>query len=964
MISIIIPVYNNLNLTIDCITSLLNYIDYSINYEIIISDDCSNDETNEYFSQITHKKIKYRRNSKNHGFAYTCNRGAEIAKGDFLLFLNNDCIIYDNILTKFLKTFDKYPNTAIVGAKLLYEDKTIQHAGVVIFPTFSIDHIFRHFPENYHGVNKLRKLRIVTGACLMIPKKIFFEIGMFDENFKNGFEDVDLCLKAFYKGYNIIYNPEIHLFHLENKTRNVNPTKPSEQKNSKYLFFKWKEKLTPDYYFLLKEGFDFKFNEAGELYIIKKKYIKILPNNIDLLKNLISNEPLNFLAFKKLIQKLIENNKLDDAFFYCNELLKYEPILENFYLLKFISKLKKNYILEKKISKVIDKFQQNSEIIYKKFKLKLTQLLNLNYYKEASYYIDWFINNGYAQNEKKLIKYYFEQVKRQYKYRQPKISNKIKENIKQFKYKPLISILMPVYNVEKEWLKKAINSIKKQWYNNWELCIVDDCSEHKGIKTYLKKINHPKIKISFLKKNLGISEASNEALKMARGEYIALLDHDDELTPNALYEVVKVLNKKKYDIIYSDEDKIDFNGFYCDPHFKPDFSYDMFLSQNYINHLCVLKTSIVKKIGGWRKGFEGAQDYDLFLRIIKHTKNIFHIPKVLYHWRKVVGSTSYEFSSKSYAQEAGRKAIESYLKASGIKAIVKNGKIPGTYKINYFIKKKPLVSIIIPFKDNSYLLRKCLNSILSKTTNENYEVICINNNSIEKETFELIDEFTKTYKQIKFFNYNKPFNFSKINNFAIREFSKGQHIVLLNSDIEIITKNWIEEMVMYSQKSDIGVVGCLLYYPDGTIQHAGIILGIGGVAGHSHKYFNKNNPGYFGRIFITQNLSAVTGAFMMFKRKVFDEVKGFDERLKIAFNDVDFCLKVREKGYRNIYTPWVEAYHYESKTRGYEDTNEKIKRFKKEYNYMKKKWGKILKNDPYYNPNLTLEKEDFSLKFV
>jgi len=548
---------------------------------------------------------------------------------------------------------------------------------------------------------------------------------------------------------------------------------------------------------------------------------------------------------------------------------------------------------------------------------------------------------------------------KQYIYKEP-----VKEeSIKNLKKMPLISIIMPVYNVDPKWLDLAIKSVENQWYDNWELCIADDASTKKETIKYLQRISKPKIKIKFLKKNLGISGASNEALKLAKGDYIALMDNDDELTPDALYEVVKAINAKEAEFIYSDEDKIEIDGTYVEPHFKPDFAPDMFLAQNYISHLGVIKKELIDKVGGFTAGVEGSQDYDLYLKVLEHTDKIYHIPKVLYHWRKIPGSTASKFNGKFYAQEAGRKALENAMKRRDIQATVKNGKYPGTYKIEYELKDEPLVSIIIPFKDKPELLKNSIESVLNKSTYKNFEIIGISNNSEEEETFKEMKRLERLDKRVKFYEYNIPFNYSKINNYAVKKYSNGKHIVLMNNDIEIITSDWIEEMLMFSQRDEIGAVGAKLYYPDDTIQHAGVILGIGGVAGHSHKYFKKEDNGYFSRPHIVQNLSAVTGALLMIKKDIFLKVNGLDEKnLKVAFNDVDFCLKVRDMGYLNVFTPWAEAYHYESKSRGAEDTSKKRLRFAKEVEFMKNKWGEILLNDPYYNFNLTLDREDFGLK--
>ena len=551
-----------------------------------------------------------------------------------------------------------------------------------------------------------------------------------------------------------------------------------------------------------------------------------------------------------------------------------------------------------------------------------------------------------------------------YKYIEPELSDEIKSEIEGFTKKPLISIIMPVYNVDPKWLDLAIKSIEKQWYENWELCIVDDKSTNKKTVDFLKAINSTKIKVKQLKQNGNISMASNEALSLTSGEYIALMDNDDELTPDALYEVVKAINKFGSEFIYSDEDKLEMNGSFSDPHFKPDFAPDMFLSQNYLSHLGVIKKELIDKVKGFTVGLEGAQDYDLYLKVLEQTNKIHHIQKVLYHWRKIPGSTAAEFGDKSYAQEAGRQSLENAIKRRKIEGSVEDGIVAGTYKVNYTITGEPLVSIIIPFKDKPELLTLCIESILDKTTYQNWEIIGISNNSEEKATFTEMKRLQALDNRIHFHEYNIPFNYSAINNFAVNEYAKGEHVLLLNNDIEIITPEWIESMLQYSQREGVGVVGAKLYYPNDAIQHAGVIIGISGLAGHSHKYFSRSETGYFSRLNLIQNFSAVTAACLLVKRSLFKEVSGLNEQeLKVAFNDVDFCLRIREKGYLNIFTPYCEAYHHESISRGLEDTAEKKMRFKSEVEYMQKRHKKILLDgDPFYNPNLTSDRECFSIQ--
>ena len=544
--------------------------------------------------------------------------------------------------------------------------------------------------------------------------------------------------------------------------------------------------------------------------------------------------------------------------------------------------------------------------------------------------------------------------------------DKINEEIAKFNYQPKISIIMPVYNVEQIWLEKAIDSVSNQLYNNLELCIVDDASTKKHIRETLKKYSEKdsRIKIKYLKKNRGIAGASNEALALATGEFVGLLDNDDELTVDALYECAKLLNRHpEADLIYSDEDKINAIGKRTKPFFKPDYSPDLLLSMNYICHFCMFRKSIVDDIRGFKIGYEGSQDYDLILRFIEKTnpERIFHIPKILYHWRKLPGSVAAAVEAKSYSFFSAKKALSDYLKRNEIDGEVLDGKFLGSYRVRKKIVNCHKVSIIIPFKDKWEVLKTCVNSILGKTEYKDYEIVLVNNQSEQEGTFEYLDSI-KDKPIIKIIEYDKSFNYPAINNYAVSQIN-SEYFILMNNDTEVISPNWIESMLEFAQRKDVGVVGALLYYPNNTIQHAGTIVGIGGVAAHPHKHFAKKSMGYFGRIKIIQNMSAVTAACMMTKKSIFKEVNGFDENLSHAFNDVDYCLKIREIGYLVVYTPYAELYHYESLSRGYEDSPAKKERFRNEIEYFQARWkGFLNKGDPYYNPNLTIESEDFSIR--
>ena len=550
-----------------------------------------------------------------------------------------------------------------------------------------------------------------------------------------------------------------------------------------------------------------------------------------------------------------------------------------------------------------------------------------------------------------------------YAYFEPRKTEEIEQTIADFASKPLLSIIMPVYNVDPKWLDLAIKSVEAQWYDNWELCIADDKSTNPETIAYLQALDTPKIKVRFMEENQNISGASNAALELVEGDYVVLMDNDDELTPDALYEAVKAINEHNAEFIYSDEDKIEMDGRYSDPNFKPDFAPDMFLSQNYLSHLGVIKKSLIDKAGGFTKGLEGSQDYDLYLKVLEHTDHIYHIDKVLYHWRKIPGSTAAVYGEKSYAQEAGRKALENAIERRGLTATVKNGQTPGTYKVDYLIEGSPLVSIIIPFKDKPELLRVCIESIIEKTTYKNFEIIGISNNSEEDETFEEMKRLAALDARISFYEYNVPFNYSQINNYAAQTYAKGEQLLFLNNDIEVITPSWIEEMLMYSQLPDRGAVGAKLYFPNDTIQHAGLIMAPKTLHAVILAYqgFSKDYYGYGSRLKCVNNYSAVTAACLMVKREIFETIGGFDaERLSVAYNDVDLCLRIQESGYTNVWTPYCELYHHESVSRGYEISRDAVERREREKYNLKQKHPKIFtEGDPFYNRNLTR----FSLGF-
>lgn len=549
---------------------------------------------------------------------------------------------------------------------------------------------------------------------------------------------------------------------------------------------------------------------------------------------------------------------------------------------------------------------------------------------------------------------------------------------RKWKVGPKISIVVPLYNTPETFLREMIESVMASTYENWELCLADGTPGESVIPAIVQEYQQNDRKIidkeasrivyQKLKENGGIAENTNAAIAMAGGDYIAFLDHDDVITPDALYEmadrIIKGRNQgKEPEVLYSDEDKTDAGQTkVMDPHFKPDFNPDLLCSNNYITHFLVVKRELADRLGGIRKDFDGAQDYDFVLRATEQAKVIAHIPKILYHWRMHELSTAGDGDSKSYARDAGKRAIEAHLERIGVEGSVEPTQYFGFYRVNYKLTERPLVSIIIPNKDETETLKKCLDAI-AKSSYENYEVIIVENNSTEEATFSLYKKIESD--KIKVVYYPDAFNYSKLNNFGA-SYANGTYYILMNNDIEVIETNWIEQMLSNCERREVGVVGARLYYPDNTIQHAGLVVGVGGslrgIGANLYQGMRRERSGYMHRAAIQMNYSAVTAALLMVKKEVYDKVNGFEEELSVAFNDVDFCLRVREAGYLIVYDPRVEAYHYESKSRGAEDSPEKVARFQSEIEFMRNRWETLLKEgDPNYNLNFSRMRPDYSL---
>ncbi len=706
---------------------------------------------------------------------------------------------------------------------------------------------------------------------------------------------------------------------------------------------------------------------------IKKKEDIIIFNGWVIGKNINSNISYRVLDenYKQIEAKIIPIRRDDVCEHYFKQIIE-----KNFgYDISFKYDKERIYYIEISVDNKKYKIKINEEIIKKRLstsRRRLEKIFSMFNKKNIIEGLTYLKNNGIISLLKK-IRYKIYNLESKYEYSEwyeltkPTKAELDKQRKYEFDYMPLFSIIIPAYETLPRYLKELIESILNQTYTNFEICIADGSragnSNEIIYKEYLKKDKRLKYKI--IGENLGIANNTNKALEMASGDYIILCDHDDKLTPNALYECARIINDKACDCLYSDEDKMDMQTEELfEPHFKPDFNIDLLRSVNYICHLFVVKKELIDKYGNFNEEFDGAQDYDFIFRMVENANAVAHIPKVLYHWRCHMKSTSINPESKLYAYEAGIRAIKAHYKRTLADIKVKSVEKGAYYGIYHtiFEPKDELVSIIIPNKDHIQDLDKAIRSILNKSTYRNLEFIIVENNSTLAETWEYYEKIQKEFDNIKLVKWDKEFNYSAINNYGVK-FAKGEYLLFLNNDVELIEKASIEEMLSYVQRDDVGICGARLLYEDNSIQHAGVVIGFGGIAGHTFIGLEKERISYFNRALICQDYSAVTAACMMSKKEIFEKVGGFSTELAVAFNDIDYCMKVRELGKLVVYNPYACLYHYESKSRGLEDTPEKIERFNREIGIFLKKWGKIVQDgDPYYNQNLTLRKSDFSLK--
>ena len=923
LVSVIIPFYNSSKTILETLQSVEKQTYPAI--EIIVVNDGSDEENRHYLKQIMtdypHVQLVEQNNK---GVPAARNAGARVARGVYFTFLDSDDIIKPDYLRACVEALHTHPR-----AKLAYTRAEFFGARTGEF-----------LLAPYDGIKSLLQGNRIPNAVALQHSKDFWEVGGFDESFRTH-EDWEYWIRLLQDdNAEVICVPDI-LF-MYRKHDDGSSLIDQLEREPKAIQSDWQRIYEKHRQLYLQYGLG--FHDLVASLNKQEEQIKHLGMQVRTLEH-------QYQKYKRLWAVTL-----------VKPLIKIEQGLSSVNVYR-----KGFYILAKEkgsIGKAYQHLRRMRKMNPNEDKPVKRYLRNLVAQKKTGSTVPWHVPAFFDITDTKAYQSWIQRNDT----RTEDDFKRMQHEIGAFLHQPLVSILMPVYNVDSKWLILAIDSVRDQVYENWELCISDDASPNPDIRSVLEKYMQldERIKVVFREGNGHISENSNSALALASGEWLALMDHDDVLPNHALYEVVKAIHKSPdAALIYSDEDKIDEKGRRFMPHFKSDFNLDLLYGQNYISHLGVYRTDIAKAIGGFRKGLEGSQDYDFLLRYLLKIdpSQIIHIPKVLYHWRAIEGSTALSSGEKSYTTEAGVKALQNYFAQLHADVSVGRGKADNLYRVQWNLTYEPLVSLIIPTKNGYEVTKQAIDSILNKTTYAHYEILLVDNNSDDPKALAYFDELSQ-HEKITVLRYPHPFNYSAINNFAVQH-ARGEVLGLINNDVEVIDGGWLTEMVSQAMRPDIGCVGAMLYYPNDTIQHAGVVIGLGGVAGHSHKHFLRDSNGYFFRLRLVQNSMAVTAACLLLRKTTFDEVGGLNERdLTVAFNDVDLCLKVHKAGYRNLWTPYAELYHHESISRGREDNPEKIARFKREVDYMLNTWHTNTLFDPYYNPNLTIEREDFSISML
>ena len=940
-ISVCITHYNRPQMLQEAVQSIQNQT-YG-NIEMIVVDDGSTDEAVEKTLRALEAKGVRVIVQENKYLGAARNTGAKAATGEYILFMDDDNLAMPQEVATLVKVAQRTQADVVTTAMRIFE--TSPEKEQWIFCPLGGDVQSGFFSNVFGDANALWK------------KSTFNTLGGFTEDYGVGYEDWELFSKAVLKGYRLEICPEAGFYYRELPTL----------MSTKTPFYK-------NHYRALRP-----FTQAH----LEQQPMLTLAQGIFLEAAVQAKEIQSaYKAAKQMEQKYQSADKAAKQMEQKHRVLQYE--LQNVVQEYKTAMYTVNAVLSSTSWRVTAPLRKLMILLRSARKLLVpgNYKTAFNIWREHGFLglrgmVTTFCVGRHSGNEQRN---YSEWIMR-YETLNPEKRKKIEERIQIFEKPPLISVVMPVYNVEEKWLRLAVKSVQEQVYPYWELCIADDASPAPHIRPLLEQLmqEDARIKVIFREKNGHISESSNSALSLAKGEFVALMDHDDLLSPDALFRVAEAINQHPdVMMLYSDEDKIDTEGNRYSAYFKSDWNTDLFYAQNMFSHLGVYRRSLIEKVGGFRKGFEGSQDYDLALRCLEqiNEEQIHHIPRVLYHWRSIPGSTSIALNEKSYAGTAAQKALYEHFARKYPKQNINLAPtfIPGSLRVVWPLPEKlPLVSLIIPTRNGLDILSLCIASILKKTRYVNYEILIVDNQSDDPKTLEYFDAIQQKEARIRVVKYDHPFNYSAINNFAVEQ-TKGDIIGLINNDIEAMNgadeeRCWLTEMVSHVVRPEVGAVGAKLYYPNGTVQHGGVLTGLGGgahhaVAGHLFVGLTKNDAGYFARGIVTQQLSAVTAACMLMRREVFEEVGGLDvENLPVAFNDVDLCLKIRKAGYKIIWTPFAELIHHESISRGKEDTPEKKARALKEILFMRNKWGDFLLNDPFYNPNLNYIRGDFALAF-
>lgn len=932
-ISIVITCYNDGIFLHEAINSVLR-ID-KVPYELIIVNDGSTDELTK--SILAEYQLKNFRiiDQNNMGAPAARNSGINQTIAPYILLLDADNFIEPEYVYEGIRILDQEPNTGVV-----YSDCYIfgMEQGVRQLPDFDFP---RMLAGNY------------VDTCSVFRKKIWTDVGGFDSDKElKAHQDWEFWIRTAKAGWHFHHIAK-NLFHYRIKQTSITSF-ASQAENKKQIIHYLTQKhedVYKQYAIEITRWLNVDINQTLHLLKDEKRQTQSLQTQVSQLNEEVAHQQHYGATLMEMVQNLelrLHTIETSRWFKIKSHLVKIRDVFKSKEQdeksrLKFFGKIA--FFISQKGRKIVRHF------FTRVFKYLYLWLEDRNVViliddqatgkKGQDPYQGWMERNMPVEQDFILME------------------NKIPLLNKN----PLMSIVVPVYNPPINFFMQMLDSVKSQVYTNWELCLADDASTDSEVKKIIDQYvkSDDRIKVVYRKENGHISACSNSALELANGEFVVLVDQDDLISKNALFEIVNLINEKpEADLIYSDEDKIDENNNHNMPHFKPKWSPDNFLSRNYFGHLVVLRNSLVKKIGGFRLGYEGSQDYDILLRFTELTRNIYHIPKVLYHWRIHTNSAASSETAKPYAYKAAQKALTEALKRRDEPGTVDF--LPGFrgYSIRYKIKEFKKVSIIIPTKNKANILDICLQSIFEKTIYPDYEIILVDNRSDQQSLFDLVKKYENEYPgKFRYLKMDIDFNFSRLMNEAVKV-STGEYLLLLNNDTEVIASDWMNAMVEQAQRKSIGAVGAKLLYHNDTIQHAGVIIGLGGAAGHSFVGIHKDGPGYFNYINTINNYSAVTAACLMCRKEVYHEVGGFDENFVVEYNDVDFCLKLIEAGYYNVYLPHVMLYHYESLTRGHpKSSKESFERHIIEIKRFQDKWKKYIDSDPCFSPNLSLGHHDF-----